>query len=133
MIYLLDTNAVADRIYGLVSVIQHLENAIQVAHRVCLCEPVHYEVLRGLLWKNAASKRWMYEQQFVPALELVLLTRADWEQAAQFWAEARRKGKQLSDTDLLLAALAVRLNATIVSADSDFDALPVQRENWREH
>jgi predicted nucleic acid-binding protein len=34
--------------------------------------------------------------------------------------------------DLLTAAMAMRLNAIIVSADDDFDALAVKRENWRE-
>lgn len=83
------------------------------------------------MWKNAAQKRQFYERQFVPALEWIPLVDADWEQAARFWAETRRKGKQLSDADLLLAALAARLGAIIVSADEDFDALPVKRENWR--
>jgi predicted nucleic acid-binding protein len=129
--YLLDTNVIADRISGLNIVTQKLNTAIKAEHRVCLCVPVHYEVLRGLMWKNAAQKRQFYEQQFVPALEWIPLVDADWEQAARFWAETRRKGKQLSDADLLLAALATRLGAIIVSADEDFDALPVKRENWR--
>jgi predicted nucleic acid-binding protein len=55
----------------------------------------------------------------------------DWEQAARFWAEARRKGQQLGNPDLLLAALASRQNAVIVSVDTDYDALPIRREDWR--
>jgi len=33
--------------------------------------------------------------------------------------------------DLLIAALALRLDAIIVTNDEDFLALPVKRENWR--
>ena len=132
LIYLLDTNAVADRINGLQNTTQKLNSVITDGHRVCLCAPIHYEVLRGLLWTNAPLKRRRYEEQFIPALEWIDLIDADWQQAAQFWADARRKGKQLADVDCLLAALAVRLNASIVSADADFDALPVKREDWRE-
>lgn len=62
---------------------------------------------------------------------LYLCKPADWRQAAHFWAEARNAGKQLSDVDLLIAALAYRLNATLVTSDNDFEALPVQHENWR--
>jgi predicted nucleic acid-binding protein len=48
--------------------------------------------------------------------------------AAELWSSTRSAGKQLSDVDLLLAALAVRMDAVIVSNDSDFDALPARRE-----
>ena len=43
----------------------------------------------------------------------------------------RNQGKQLSDVDLLIAALAQRLDGVVVTSDDDFDALPIQRENWR--
>jgi predicted nucleic acid-binding protein len=33
--------------------------------------------------------------------------------------------------DLLIAAVAQRIDAVIVSADADFDHLSVRRENWR--
>jgi len=55
----------------------------------------------------------------------------NWQQAAQFWADAVNKGKQLSDVDLLVAAVAARLGGVVVSADGDFDALPVRRNIWR--
>ena len=48
--------------------------------------------------------------------------RADWHQASQYWADARHAGRQLSDVDLLLAAVAARLDAVIVSSDEDFNA-----------
>ena len=35
------------------------------------------------------------------------------------------------DTNVI-AALAQRLNAVVVTSDNDFAALPVQREDWRE-
>lgn len=33
--------------------------------------------------------------------------------------------------DLLIAAVAIRHDAIVVTADKDFDVLPVKRENWR--
>ena len=35
------------------------------------------------------------------------------------------------DMDLLIAALASRMNGVIVTADDDFDFLSIPRENWR--
>jgi predicted nucleic acid-binding protein len=73
----------------------------------------------------------IYEQQIRPLFQWVSMEDIDWEQAAKFWADSRRKGRQFSEVDLLIAAVAVRLNAVIISDDNDFDALPVKRENWR--
>lgn len=131
MIYLFDTNAVADLMSAhptmLVRVRKH-----QQEHVLGLCQPVDYEAWRGLRWRTAASQQQLYTDRIKPQFEWIPLTDADWRQAAHFWAQARSAGKQLSDVDLLLAALAFRLNAVIVTNDDDFDALPVLRENWRQ-
>jgi predicted nucleic acid-binding protein len=73
----------------------------------------------------------MLEEDLRPTLEWIALTNNDWSQAARLWADTVKRGRQLSDVDLLIAAIATRLDAIIVSSDTDFDALPVKRENWR--
>jgi predicted nucleic acid-binding protein len=82
------------------------------------------------LWKNASAKL-----QVLDTLRQLLtwaeLTDADWAQAARWWVETQSQGKQLADMDLLIAALTQRLDAVLVSADNDFDALAVPRVNWR--
>jgi predicted nucleic acid-binding protein len=55
---------------------------------------------------------------------------ADWEQAAVLWAQTRKAGRQLSDVDLLIAAITLRVEGTIASNDADFDALGIPRVNW---
>jgi predicted nucleic acid-binding protein len=60
-------------------------------------------------------------------LEWVEMRSSDWEQAARLWADAVSRGKQLSDVDLLIASIALRQNAIIVSSDADFDAFPIKR------
>ncbi|MCL4256449.1 MAG: hypothetical protein KJ043_22020 [Anaerolineae bacterium] len=42
----------------------------------------------------------------------------------------RSVGRQLSDIDLLVASVALRLNGVVVTDDHDFDILPVATENW---
>lgn len=132
MIYILDTNAISDYIKQFAPTTTRINQAIRDGDTLYLCKPVEYEVVRGLLKSRAERQREMFESDFIPLLTPLALTDADWQQAAQFWAQARSAGKQLSDVDLLLAALAFRLNAVIVTNDDDFDALPVQRENWRQ-
>lgn len=129
--YILDTNAISDYIKQFESTTTRIKQAIRDGHALYLCKPVEYEVLRGLIKANAERQRQIFEIGFAPQLTPLPLADADWRQAAQFWAEARNAGKQLSDVDLLIAALAFRLNSVIVTNDNDFDALPVQRDNWR--
>lgn len=129
LIYLFDTNAISDLIQQNTAVVAHVRANEQEV--MCLCTPVHYEVRRGLDYTNAARKMQVYETQILPLFQWLRLQDDDWEQAAKFWAQTRRAGSQLSDVDLLVAALALRLDAVIVSNDNDFDALPMKRENWR--
>ena len=131
LIYLLDSNAVSDFLNHQPVLKLRVENAIARDHLVCLAQPVHYEVSRGLLKVGATRKLTAFEDEFVPQLDWLALADRDWREAAKLWADATRKGKQLSDVDFLLAALAIRFNAILVSSDNDFDVLPVRRENWR--
>ncbi len=133
MIYLLDTNAVSDILTVHPQVSRHAAERLAAEETLGLCRPVHYELLRGLLWRKATGKHVVFQRQVLPLLTWITLSDIDWEQAADFWATARRKGRQLGDPDLLLAALAYRLDAVVVSNDADFDALPIKRQDWRQY
>lgn len=130
MIYLLDTNVIADYLNEKLTV-ERLKDAITAGDRVCLCRPVYYETRRGLLKTQSTRKLQTLHEKLIPMLEWVELRRRDWDQAAELWAQTVRIGRQLSDIDLLIAAIAIRYSAVIVSADEDFDTLPVKRVNWR--
>jgi predicted nucleic acid-binding protein len=130
MIYVLDTNVISDAMHNQTAVRTHI-HANQAA-TIYLCAPVDYEIRRGLLRKRATAQLRLYENIVRPQFQWQPLTDDDWHQTAQLWANSVSKGRQLSDIDLLVAAIALRLDATIVTADDDFDALPVKRVNWRE-
>ncbi len=129
--YILDTNILADCINERLDVQERLYVARQKTEWIYICQPVHFEIMRGLLRINATRKKAVLEQKLMPLLVWLRLTDSDWQQAARFWADVTSRGRQLSDVDLLIAALADRLDAIIVSSDSDFDVLPIKRENWR--
>lgn len=129
--YILDTNVIADAMNGRNPAAERFFTTVEAGHHVYLCQPVYYEVMRGLLKANATRKQAVFQETIMPALTWIPLTDADWRQAAQFWADASNAGRQLADVDLLIAAMAVRIGGTVVTADDDFDALPVQRVNWR--
>jgi predicted nucleic acid-binding protein len=129
--YVVDTNVIADFLRGVPNVVHHVSLTVDEGHVVGLCPPVHYEVVRGLLRKDSRGQLVKYQREVAPMLSWAPALRDDWDRAAQLWAEARTKGRQLSDMDLLIAAMAIRLDAILVTADDDFSALPVRRENWR--
>lgn len=131
MIYLLDTNVISDLTAGVVTVFRQFDHALERGNTVSLCPPVLYEVRRGFVWRRSPTKSRVFDENILPRLTYVPLTDADWLLAAQFWADAVSRGRQLADVDLLLAALAQRLGAALVTADDDFDILPIQRANWR--
>ena len=131
MIYLFDTNAMSDLLRPPPDARQWATARRIQGHTLGICRPVYYELLRGLFWRQSTGKQAALSHRILPLFVWLALTDNDWDQAAYFWSNARGKGYQLSDPDLLLAALAFRLSAIIVSADTDFDILPVKREDWR--
>lgn len=108
-----------------------VEEKLRQGHQICICQPVYFEVMRDLLWKNLTAKLTILRSKVMPKLEIAAIEDGDWLQAAQFWASAVSRGRQINDIDLFVAAIAHRLDAIIVSSDTDFDALPVKREDWR--
>ena len=56
VIYILDTNVIADRIHRLPQVLDRLNRSGEAGHILGMCDPVRYEVLRGLLKVNATQK-----------------------------------------------------------------------------
>jgi predicted nucleic acid-binding protein len=131
LIYLLDTNAVSDLIAHSETVTRGFDDALREHHTVGLCNPVLFELRRGFIWRRSTAKERVLNEIILPRLELIPIIDTNWQQAAQFWADAARRGKQLSDVDLLIAALTHRLGVALISADDNFDTLPIQGVNWR--
>jgi tRNA(fMet)-specific endonuclease VapC len=129
--YILDTNVIADYLNGVETTTGRIDQALKADLGLVLTPPIYYEVRRGLLKVDATRKTRIFEDTFMPQFQWEELIQADWELAARYWADTSRQGRQFSDVDLLIAAMATRLDAVIVSSDADFEALPVKREDWR--
>jgi predicted nucleic acid-binding protein len=98
---------------------------------LCLCEPVIFEVERGYEHRQAHQQLAHFRAQIIPLFVVVPAQLADWRVAAKLWGDARRRGRQLSDIDVLLASMTLRLNGIQVTNDDDFAWLPLVRtENW---
>jgi len=129
--YILDTNVISDRIRRHPQVVARLTRAGETGNVLGLCDPVSYEVSRGLIKVNATRKLRFFREEISPLMDHLALINDDWQAAAQLWAAMRNQGRQFSDVDLLIASLAQRLNAVVVTADADFASLPIKSEDWR--
>ncbi|HRF98698.1 MAG TPA: hypothetical protein PLZ51_25995 [Aggregatilineales bacterium] len=95
-----------------------------------LCEPVIYEIERGFKHRNAHNMLARFHSDFVPLFQTMPVGIEDWKLAGFLWANARSQGKQLSDVELLIGAVSIRLDGVIVSDDQDFGYIPVKLQNW---
>ncbi len=129
--YILDTNVISDILRQKPVVISHFEQAKLANARFILCEPVNFEVMRGLKYKKATQQIFVYQNQIRPLFQSLPIIQEDWEQAENLWVSSIEKGKQLSDIDLLLIVMTIKLDAILVSADKDFSIFSLNIENWR--
>jgi tRNA(fMet)-specific endonuclease VapC len=96
-----------------------------------ICPVVYYEVLRGLYHKDAKRQMQLF-LSYIRTMTWDNLNQADWERAAQLWADLRRKGQQVADADLLIGVYASQRQAIIVTDnEKDFAPLGVTMQNWR--
>src|SRR5574341_612584 len=91
--YILDTNTVAELFDPDSAVRRRMRHALEDDDAIYLCQPVHYEVVRGLFKVKAARKLTDYRNRLVPMLNWMPLIDADWEQAAHHWADATRSAR----------------------------------------
>jgi predicted nucleic acid-binding protein len=132
MEYLLDSSTILDLLRKHKNTQAHFQRTILQGHNLLLTPPVYYEVLRGLIRYSASGQMQRFDGLILPVVEWVPLTTPDWQVAAQLWADLQSRGRALSDVDVLIATVCLRIGATLVSADADFDALPtLSRADWR--
>lgn len=84
------------------------------------CGMVQVEVLRGIRVPRARARleAFMSVMQYVPADERL------WREATDLAWRVDRLGQPIQATDALIAASALRLSASVLTLDSDFQRVP---------
>jgi predicted nucleic acid-binding protein len=69
-------------------------------------------------------------------MEKIVVWPQDWEVVRKYGAVAKlvgERGRILSPVDITLVAFAMQMNATLLTSDLDFLAMPeIRTENWRD-
>jgi predicted nucleic acid-binding protein len=99
--------------------------------RVGTCLPVLCELEAGI---QQVSRKAQYRRELNHLLRQLRLWPLDPKTARIFgelYTLLRRRGRVLSQVDIMIAALAKQLNLTILTTDRDFDVLhDVRTEDW---
>ena len=129
--FVLDSNIISGVLRRNPVVIARVAEASRSNARVYLCPVVYYEVRRGLL-ERSASRQLQEFESLAASLLWADFGRAMCDDAAQTWAACRRRGRpHEDDADLLIAAYARQLAATLVTINTDdFADLGVPLANW---
>jgi len=131
-IYLLDTNHLSPALNKVSPLRDRILRACKDGSRFATCWPVLCELEAGIVnTKNPARNR--------RTLDNMLEKIAVWPQDAELvrkYGEVSKllaeRGRILSPVDITLAAFAWIRNATLLTADLDFAAVPeISVENWR--
>src|SRR5688500_9778154 len=100
-----------------------------------LCPVVEYEIRRGLLKRGAGSGLRSFEA-IRAGLAYQAFDEETWLRGAELWAESRRLGQPITDADLLIAAHALQLGATLATDNEKhfevFKPLGLTMENWKQ-
>lgn len=130
MNYVLDTNIVSYILKANFEVNRRFALASAAGHRFLGCPVVWFEIRRGLLHRDAKVQITAFEELFV-TFHWDDYTRADWQLAAELWAQRRAQGRPIANADLLIAVFARNRAATVVTDNSkDFEGLDLTLENW---
>jgi tRNA(fMet)-specific endonuclease VapC len=128
---LLDTNHVGHAVRRGSVVLEKINTETRQGIRIGTCVPVLCEIESGRL---KVAKPDVYRRRLnvlLKKISLWPLTRATAEHFGEIDQELRRRGRALSQVDIMLAALCRELNLTLITTDKDFAALPwLKTENW---
>jgi tRNA(fMet)-specific endonuclease VapC len=129
--YLFDTNHLSAAIDDEAGVRERILQLRRAGDRVGTCVPVLCELETGL---ERTQRREQNRRVLATLLRQIRIWPLEPPMAlvyAQVYHELRSRGRVLSQVDMILAALSRSLNATLLTDDRDFEALPdLHVENW---
>jgi predicted nucleic acid-binding protein len=110
----LDTNIISYYFSANTKIKEKIFEIIDNDENICTTVINIYEILKGFRWKNNEKK----EKQFKEFLEDVTIFSIDTDVidiASGLYSNLRKNGKTIGDADILIAAIVIRNEGTLVS------------------
>jgi tRNA(fMet)-specific endonuclease VapC len=115
---LLDTDIVSEFLRGNSKVIVNVDEYLKQFGFISLSIITYYEILNGLLYKDARKQMIRFEE-FIALNKVITLTLRMAKTAAAIQAELRKKGNEIGHTDTLIAGIAITSGLQLVTNNTD--------------
>ena len=128
---MLDTDILSEFLRGNLKVIAKVDEHLKEFGFIYLSIITYYEILNGLLYKDARKQLKKFEE-FVELNKVIFLTLQTTKIAAGIQADLRKRGTQIGHTDTLIAGIAIANEMQLVTNNTEhFERIKgIQLANW---
>lgn len=129
---LIDTDIISYYLRGDSNVVRNFDNYLNHYDFIEISLITYYEIVSGLLSKNALKQLAVFED-FVSENVILPLTEKSVKISAELYSTLRLSGNLIDDIDLLIAGVAIENEMVfITNNESHFGRIPgLQLENWK--
>ena len=129
--YLLDTNTISADLKLDQRVTRKLAILNKEEKKVVFTTINYFEIKRGLLAANATRKLKVFDNMCQQYKILGIDDRRVLDKASEIYADLKRRGELIPDTDILIGAVALHHDLIVVTNDDHFQRIhDIQLENW---
>ena len=114
MKYVLDANSISFWIRGDAIIADKIRNEISQGSSIVIPPTAYYEVLRGFKHKSAPKKEQVFSL-ICNSYDIGKMDISSWDEAAEIYAQSRKIGKAVEDSDILIAAYCIINGCTLVT------------------
>ena len=115
---LVDTDILSEFLRGTSKVVENAEKYLQTYDAVNFSIITYYEILNGLLYKDA-KKQLKKFTDFAALNKILPLTISATKQAAEIYAELKKEGQPIGHTDCLIAGIALSNGLLLATNNTD--------------
>lgn len=129
--YMLDTNHVSKAVRTGPVVQRRITELRAGGVKIGVCVPVLCEIEAGIQQINRPDAYHLNLERLLRQVRIWPIDRLTARLYGEIHHDLRRRGRVLSQVDIMLAALARQMKLTLVTSDQDFEALPdITTANW---
>jgi predicted nucleic acid-binding protein len=129
--FLLDTNHLGKALQPVSVVRDRIQRRYREGIRIGTCIPVLCELEVGILQLSRQQQSRRHLVILMSQIRVWPIDQSIVGTYGEVHQELRRRGRVLSQVDMMLASLARVMNLTILTTDRDFEALPdIRIEDW---
>ena len=128
---LLDTDILSEFLRGNPKVIEKVDKYLNEYGFINLSIITYYEILNGLLYKDARMQLTKFEE-FVALNKVITLTLPMAKKAALIHADLRKSGNEIGHTDTLIAGIAITRELQLITNNTNhFERIKgLEIDNW---